>query len=370
MLNSIYHKFFTRLPLRPTQADKTIHLLSAEEFQSIRKLERKTIFISALIGAVMVLVLYFPQYYWSSFFGESHFNVFGFEFDLSITSLVWGILLVFVEIMMLSILHLYCAHETAVAIGLIRTPEHKQGPDAKALIDIGLERKDKSLLRFGLDPYQGLSKTTVFLITLFVALKATLSNVLVKLITRRLLGRYALREVLDMLGIPIFAFWNAWATRIVLRETRVSIMGRHALIVMENQLREKINPEHHEWIYDSLQYVAICKRDYHRNHALLSQMLIQKYEIDIRTKHHISEEFIEEIQLVPEDVADLCRIIMVLGLVLDGKISIREKRRMKMLMQTGWLHCSETDLDQWSEQFRNGEGLQSLFDRYPKAFRA
>ncbi|MCU0432761.1 MAG: hypothetical protein MUC87_04840 [Bacteroidia bacterium] len=366
-MQRLFTFWFRRLAVKKTTADHQLYLLSEEEQKSLRKLELITLWISALIGAVMVLVLYIPQYAWPDLFAESTYTLpfTDISFPMSILSLVYGIVLVYIEILMLTALHLYCAHEIAVRTGLFSDDKSKQGESVNELVRIGMEKKDKSLSLYGLDPFQGLSRWAVFLRNVVFTLKATLSNLLIKLLVRRLFGRYVMRAVLDLLGIPIFAFWNAWASRRVLREARVVIMGEHLLQALARQLKGQIEPAHHSLVYDALQFVAVSKRDYHSNHSRLAALVLNRYGIERRSKHTLDKEYVERFKQAPAKVQELCLLVIVLGMIIDGHLSVREKLRLDKLEQKGFICFSSDEVQQWCSDFVKGKGLNDLLGRFP-----
>lgn len=371
-MQRLFTYWMKRLAVRPVTADKQLFLLSEEEQNSLRKLERITLWISALIGAVMVLVLYVPQYALPGWFAEEIYTLpfTGITFPLSIPSLVYGIVLVYIEILMLTALHLYCAHEIAVRTGLFTDAQNKHAGSLSELVRIGMEKKDKSLSLYGLDPFQGLSRWAVFLRNVVFTLKATLSNLLIKLLVRRLFGRYVMRAVLDLLGIPIFAFWNVWASRRVLREARVVIMGEHLLQALATQLQGEIHASYHSLVYDALQFVAISKRDYHSNHSRLAALILNRYGIERRSKHLLDKDYAERFRKAPEHVQELCLLIIVLGMIIDGHLSVREKLRLDRLEQRGFINFSADEAKHWCEDFVKGRGLQNLLTRFPHIVKA
>ena len=69
----------------------------------------------------------------------------------------------------------------------------------------------------------------LFLFNLFMRLKGFLANQAVRYLVRLLLGRYAVRALLDFAGVPIYMAINAYATHTVLREAKVVLMGPDAI---------------------------------------------------------------------------------------------------------------------------------------------
>ena len=128
---------------------------------------------------------------------------------------------------LLTLLNIVGVHEIAVATGFL-TPETK--PDRMpALLSIGLERKTTEVTRYGIDPFEGLHPWMLFLFNLVLRLKGWLANQAVRYLVRLLLGRYAVRALLDFAGVPLYMAINAYAAHAVLREAKVVLMGPEAI---------------------------------------------------------------------------------------------------------------------------------------------
>ncbi|MBA3666048.1 MAG: hypothetical protein H0W61_17865 [Bacteroidetes bacterium] len=357
----MYKWFYNKISSKGSVADDSIHLLTEKEITYIKRRENITIFLAALIGAIMVLVLYLPQYWWPHLFPVNRFHVPFIKdtVEFSVSAFLYGMLLVYAEIVLLTFLNIYCAHEIAFATGFINHQTKFTTEKKQLLLTIGQEKKTKDIKQFGIDPYSGLSKGSVFLMNLFFTLKATLSNLLFKIFVQRVLGRYAIREVLDMVGIPIFAFWNAWGTRKVLREARIIIMGQTYLEHFKGDLSQfrKLNGSEKILLYDTLQYVAISKRDYHKNHYYLTKLVLEQFEIALEKNHIISPDYAQRLNACAEDFKKLNEKIMLIGFVLDGSFSVREKARLKALNKNNVITKKAEDVEMLAANFIYGHGL-------------
>ena len=211
----------------------------------------------------------------------------------------------------------------------------------------------------------------VWMINLFIALKATLSNMVVKILVRRVLGRYAVREVLDLLGIPIFAFWNIMATRNILREARVMIMGQNLIdfiVPTFENIASKIKdvPETKSLIYDTLQFIAVSKRDYHANHAYLTAKILPIFKIDIEEKHLIPNDYDVRLAAAEPTLKRFCQLLIIIGLLLDGQISGREKRRIQEFHQKNIINLSVAQLLSLKDDFLEGRGITQWIEPFMK----
>jgi hypothetical protein len=357
----MYQWFYKQISVKKAVSDDSIYLLTDAEIAYIKKRENITVFLAALIGAVMVLVLYLPQYFWPSLFPVNTFKLpfIDTSIEFSVVAFLYGMVLVFLEIVLLTFLNIYCTHEIAFAIGFINEQTKHAAEKKSLLLSIGQEKKTKEIMTLGIDPYYGLRKSSVFAMNLFFTLKATLSNLVMKILIQRVLGRYAVREVMDMLGIPIFAFWNAWGTRKVLREARIIIMGQNYLDFFRTELQthRPLTETEKKGMYDTLQYIAMSKRDYHRNHYQLAKMIMEQFGIGIVKRHVVSDDFYEQLQAGSDDFKRLNEKILLLGFMLDGSLSVREKIRIRKLNKIGVITKTPEEVEVLLDNFIYGKGL-------------
>jgi hypothetical protein len=369
-MKNLYRRYYRRLRIPTSAADKTIYLLSNRERKAIQRLEYQAIIISGIIGTLGVLLLYLPQYQFPHFFLSTDIQlpIVG-TIAIPVVATLYGVILVFLEIWALTILHVYCIHHMAVATGYITDENKYLREKQEKLLAISTEEKDKTLRQFGIDPYQGMKTAQLWFFNILIALKATLSNMLIKILVRRILGRYAIREVLDLLGIPIFAFWNIMATRTVLREARVMIMGQNMIdsfIPYFNTIALKIKdlPETKVLIYDTLQFIAVSKRDYHINHAYLTAKVLPIFEIPIEDKHPVPVDYVHRLASAKPNVQQLCQFLIIIGLLLDGQISWRERQKLQQFQQNGIISLSTVELTGLKNEFLEGKGVAQLIEKY------
>src|SRR6185436_11925961 len=154
------------------------------------------------------------------------------------------------------LLNLVSVHEIAAATGFI-TPATK--PERRAdVLQIGLERKSTEVIRYGIDPFEGLSKGWLLLFNFSLKLKGWLGNQVIRYLTRLLLGRYAVRTLLDFVGLPLYMAINAYAVYAVMREARVVVLGQTVIrLLLERLPALTLSGEEKELLYDTLQYIAV-----------------------------------------------------------------------------------------------------------------
>lgn len=362
---ALYRRFFARLPVRVVRNDGELHLLNADEIRTIRRRHRQALVLAALLSVAGFLGYFLPVYAWPELFPSVPLTLpwIG-EVVFPWAETVYGLLLMVIEIYLLVLLNLWGVHEIAVATGLIdasnkeaRTPE---------LLGIGLEDRHTGLLKYGIDPFLGLNRWLLVAMNLVLRLKGFLGSKVLRYLVQRWLGRFAVREVLDFVGMPIYMAINAYSTHVVLREARVIIMGQKLIEHIGRRLPAELASDDagRELIYDTLEFIAVSKRDFHQNHFLLTRALVERYQIKIKPVHPLPPDYADKLRAAPGPLREACTLLIVLGFVLDGHISLRERRRITRLREQGVLPYTHAEVRAMNAAFVSGEGIEPLIARH------
>jgi hypothetical protein len=333
------------------------YLLNETEISVIRKTRREILIIAAVLGVLGVLFLYLPQYFFPTLFPDTIIHLFGKPYAFPIITSVYGIILVFAEIYALTFFNLRAVR---IISGVCQFP-YKQDPEydkhIRALASAALEKEDKDILLFGINPYFGLPKLSYTLFFILNKLKATLSNVLLKILIKRVLGRFALREITDLAGIPIYAFWNAWASHLVIKEATIRIMAPLTIRQFVTNLHKRYdtNPSFKEMIVETLQFIAILKRRFNYSHFLLTEELFRQFAIEKETP---AGDFLQKITDCSPEVRHGLQQLIVFGVLIDGSLSRAEKKRLQLLEEKGLLPMSMDAIVQLEKDYVQGRGLR------------
>ncbi len=368
-MRRLYSRFFQLLPVSRIDVDDRLYLLDEAELDAIRRRERIAVWLSAAAGALGVILLYVPFYLFPGLFPMTTVDLMGRAFDLPLVFWFYSALLVAVEIVFLAFLNIWCAHQVAVATGFLNHGNKDADDKRNLLLDIGLEKKDKRVLTYGIDPLLGLNRKWLLLWNLFFILKATLTNILFRFLVQRVLGRQLIKAAQDFIGIPIFAFWNAFGTRTILRETRVVIMGQNLIEEFLSRVEKdgRWKSGDRGLISDTLQFIAVSKRDFHQNHYLLTRNLFELMGMSSREGEWREDGFLHRLQAAdPEDRRRALNLIL-LGFILDGRISRREKRRIRSLHGTGLIPFDAEKMESFARDFLDGRGVGGLLYPSPQA---
>jgi hypothetical protein len=356
---------YQKLRARNIGADDRLHLLNDREIEHIRKRQRLAMAIAAMLSVIGFLAYYLPVYRYSHLFPSITLVIplIGAAIKLPWAELLWCVLLTSIELYLLTLLNIFGAHEIAAATGFIAVAAKPERADA--VLQIGLEKKATEVSRYGIDPFQDLDKRLLFLFNAVLMLKGWFANQLMRFLVRLLLGRYAVRAALDFAGMPIYMAINAYSVHAVMREARVVIMGQTLIDMLIARLpRRTLSAAEKELLYDTLQYIAVCKRDFHHNHYLLTKALLEFFHIPSEKYHRLPDDYAERLKNAPAATAAFCKLIILLGFILDGRISWRERLRLRQMNRLGVLKESRADLKRYARDFLSGAGVDSWSEAY------
>ena len=143
-------------------------------------------------------------------------------------------------------------------------------------------------------------------------------------------------------------------------------MGQNLIELLINRIKIAggIPEEKKSIISDTMQFIAVSKRDFHQNHFLLTQNLFELFGIEERTGHWEEKKYIEELKAAEPTVRNQCLFIILLGDILDGKISSRERFKLKQLREQGLLDYNAQEMKQFTRDFLQGRGIEPLLKKY------
>ncbi len=332
------------------------YLLTESQRRKLRNVTYETFFYAALIGVIAVLAVVIPFHLFSFFQKISTLNLFGFKLELELMYTIYAIVMLFPEIWALNYINVRAVRKICEICRYPSSGRLDFDQQILLLSEAGLEIPAKHLSIFQIDPFIGLSKFSYYSLMILTKLKATLSNVVVKLLVKRFLGRYALRVVTDLAGIPIFAFWNAWASRGVIIETRMRIMATAA----SEDFLEEITDEEIALVYDKIplifNFIAQKKRSYNfALYAYIKGIADRCSTINFKVSHEIKlAELFEENN---ETKNDIVAKLLVFGFIVDGTVSIRERLILNELCKSEWFDFEMVQIETIVENYIQGKGI-------------
>ncbi|WP_045113963.1 LBF_2804 family protein [Microscilla marina] len=359
-----FNYFIKMVKKQSVQAEDDYHILNDKEVKAIHQIRRWALAWSAALGVLGVLVLYLPIHFFPALFPSISMNLpwWG-PAKVPVVSTIYSIVLVVIEVYFLTIVSLQAVHKMAKVCGFPNIDDPDYEKHLEGLYSIGMERESTEMANYGINPMAGLNKYYLMLVVVINRLKGTITNLLIKLLLKHLLGRVMLRLWINLAGIPVYAFWNAWATNTVLKEAKVRIMAPNMVIQLTDQLYEllKDDEEFKDFLFDALQFIAVIKRKFHHNHYFLVEKLILKFDIETKDQKALGRaQLIDRVNSINPEAREGIAKLFLFGMIIDGKLSLKEKKTLQELQQQGLITFDWATLKSWERSFVNGQGLEEL----------
>lgn len=333
------------------------YVLNTVENRVIRRAKVVTLLTAAILGISGVMLFYWPQYTWPDLFSTTAIPVFGTVYELPLITACYSLLLVYLEVNLLLAINLWGVKEIMDVCQFPKAHDAQYERHLQSLTKAAIEKSQQGILRFSLDPYLNLPRWGLTIFFLINSVKAVLSSLLLKVAMKPFLGWYALRPVTDMTSMPIYALWNTWASWQTLHEAQIRVMAPITI-------REFVHELHEEWgkndqfrplILESLHYISITKRQFNYAHFMLTETLVDRFDLSVATPP--SGNFMEQLLQAPVAVRRSLERLIVFGVLVDGKLSWLEKRRLRELRKKGILSYSTSEIQRMGTDYNQGRGL-------------
>ena len=358
--DKIAEKYFIK---ESERFSEKISVKKNNQLKEVKKIKNKTILTAALYGAFGVIILYLPQYILPDYFINTEYTIpyINFRFEVSIFELLYGFVLVGIEIWLLMKGDLKAVSKIASVYGY--QPD-KENIETQELVYIGLGKDQKKFTEVGINPYQNFSKTSVLFLRAFFLIKALLSNFVFRIVLKRVLGRLAIRAVIDLAGIPIYALWNAYASAIVVRKADMRMQALKQMNKTGKRFLNKYkdNDVFTGLLYDTFEYIAITKKSFYPTDLIYAKHFLNIFEIAIKDEHKLSENYFKKVKSLPEDIKLAVGQLLVLGFLLDGKIGGLEIRILNKLIQYDIIPYEINQIKKWTKNYTLGNGFDEMFE--------
>lgn len=332
-------------------------VLNAVESRVIRRTKAVVLTTSAGLGLLFFLFFYWPQYNWPALFGGMPVTILGWAVELSLVTILYGLLLVYLEISLLLAINEWGVKMIMEVCQFPRAHDAQYESHVQSLADATLEESRSGFVRFGLDPYLTMPRWGLTIFFLLNIGKAALSALLLQVVLNLFWGQSLLGQTMELVCLPIYACWNVWSSWQVLHEAQVRVMA-------PTTIREFVHELHEEWgkndqfsplILEALQYAAILERPANYAHFLLTETIIDRFGLPGTTP--LTGNFPEQVLQAPVAVRRSLERLIVFGSLVDGRLSWLEKQRLRVLRQKGFLTYSAEEIRRISTDYNQGRGL-------------
>ncbi len=336
--------------------------ITARELKEIQRLYVTSLTISASIGVFFVLLFYLPIYLFPSFFNENLLNIQLWGLDLKIRWIreLDNFLLTYVELYFLSIISIYMIQRLAMVLDFPSMQSKHYQLHLQNIQKLSLEVKQKKEAELGLDPFLGLSRVQLYVYLLISRFKAMFSNMLIKFLLQRFASRYLLKTVIDLVGAPIYAFWNAYATAKLFKDSKYYIFSVEITDMLaeklqnEQQIKEEISRE----IQHLLVSVVALKRDYSEINHYFSSRLLESLQISMHENEYRTLSMRKLLEESDPKTVQWVSLLFATGIILDGNVSRRERKSLRDFTQDlNFKEDALTHIDEYLSAYQRGQGV-------------
>lgn len=344
--------------------DPQAFILTEEESKKVRIIYNRALLWSAFLGAIGVIVLFCTKYAFPHLFPRTTIRLplVNIKFTYNIIFFLYGLVLAYIELYLLYYVNLIAIKKLILACNY----PHPSNPDFKEeivkLAQVGLEKSRKHGKEIGMNPYQGVPKVALTAYLLVNFYKAALSNIAIRIIVTRIGGKTLGRVFIDMLGVPVFAFWNVLASRKILLEAQIRIFSKPLTekFVKQMYVEFKDNHEFKNFLYDTLQYISMIKRTYNYSHFMFGDLLLKTFSIPFEKNHLLPANYFERLDKTSVETKRGIEKIIIFGMVVDGKISSSEVVMIKKAIEHHIITLSITEIVDLCRNYKRGKGLPGL----------
>lgn len=311
----------------PINSDE-IHILNSKELKHLKNIERWAVIRAGIAGAVSAL-------------GCSAFGIFAYYYleidpnqNISWVDFFRFWLLVGPVILFFTVLEFYYLYydglksiaQIAYYAGLdLKQEKPYITPLAEAALEI--DKQNGEIL--GINPLKKSYKPKLFVTQGIYKAKIIITNLLLKFLVSRIVGRVAIRGFLDLVAIPVTAFWDAWVCNNIMKEARLRAIGPSAVQERINHYfptSQSFSEETKSQVMRAVAYMIISTENLHPNLAYLTLKLHEQLKPQT-LEFPINEELLFEnfFQLKTDELV-LVSKIMAFAIIIDGKISSKERK--------------------------------------------
>lgn len=343
--------------------EEGVHILDPREQGELRRVEFRAIFRAAIIGVISAL---FCAFSWPAAVGllgqpEGDVSWWG---NWKHYAVMFGVISIgtVIEIILLYWNALHAVHCLSRVAGLRLFDQDRQ-PFAvtSSLIQAALELPYTREETNGAIPGREVSRWWVLVVTILYRLKVTFTYYLSKVLVQRLMGRVLVRWVIELVAIPIYAFWDSLVTYFVVRKARVNAMGPsmvHEAIEKMGIDTLTLDDRSKEIVLCAIGCTVARNANLHPNVAYLLEVLYQRFGLDTEINIDESQRLMSLLSVASYEQKRLAVQILSLSLVIDGKISLWERRLLDQALEQCGFPSNRLALRRALKSFCRGSSMQ------------
>jgi hypothetical protein len=358
---SLVERIGVRVLCRSNDApDARVHCWTDAERAEVRRASRRAVSLACLAGAISGGVLAGSEIALRTTFEAEDAE--GWQEQLPFWSIYMAIA---VAVSGIEIGFLYWFVLRAVArIGSLAGLSFTRG-EAEQVMVRGLSRAALDFPNpfepiYGVDPYARVSRTRLLVYAVAYRLKVGATSFILRVLVRRIFARAAVRFVVPLLAVPVFAVWNGLIVHRMLRAARIRAAGPVTVQELENLIREQrenLGDDCRALILSAVEEVIIRSRDAHPSFVLLLNRLFETLEMSPGRDKVEWPETRARLEKMSGEEQDVLLAVLLVTALIDGRL----RRDETALLEEAYRACgrpfNRLALGGLMAMFLDGQGL-------------
>ena len=330
LLEKIGVKYFNRLS-RELETDKEIHLKEVPSDRILQVVSNNitinTVIIAFLVGALTTV----PAVVFEMYFHEVFFT-----FDYYVLLSVITLVLLVIEVGVLYWIGMRSTYTLAHLTGYDGNHETHLPPEydiEKMMVRSALELDDPTIEYLGINPRKYISKKWLVATALLYKAKIMLTGILMKLLLRKVAGRYGVKMSFVWISIPVTAIWDAIVMYQVVKDARLRLFGYHLSKyiteeIFSDELMNSYSPHIREGAIRTVSTIMSFAGSYHPNNIILLIRLSQNFDIEEHKDYDDLTKLLEHIKDASDEETHLLKTLAGITASFDGKINKAERKAL------------------------------------------
>lgn len=240
------------------------------------------------------------------------------------------------EVYLLYRLGLYAVYRIARLAGVHLEEDHAALVTRlpNMLSRVALEIPDPNLKLLEIDSMRMVNKRTLFVRTMLYRAKIMLSNVVAKIVLRKIFARSALRSYADYIAAPITALWDAAVMLIVLYEVRVRLLSRILAEEIHEQIvtqQDRFRPEFKLVLLQTVGNAIVLAQRFHPTLEYLLVRLHHDFALQRSEALDDWDLYIQRLNALSAPERRVAHELLAVACAFDGHLSGLERRLLSRL---------------------------------------
>ena len=327
--------FYLNLMRRRDSTHNVFDLTDTELGKRIKKITRKGIILSSLVGIICV----FPTVWVDVYFTSSPFlKHYGWVAGVTLVSII-------IELYILFIIALRAVYEVSELINIHASKTELLEDGAFSVKHIlartALEVPDPELEILGIDPFKRISKKNLFVLGLLYKAKIFVTNLVFKYGLKFTAGDTLFGIPILYEALPVECFWNSVVIRRVVHEARLRLFGfalanQIATNVINDELLHQLSPLAKTGCLRAIGNAVVMAQNYHPNMIILLLRFQEILQITEENKYDDWGMFLDTLKNVNEKERYFLLDLFTVSAAFDGRLSELEEENLRAAYQSDY----------------------------------